>query len=80
MNSRCTADYWDKLATETKDASDSWKMASRLKTGMGFMKLENLQYGEESSESDNETEPVKSFVRKLSTKRDLKTSVCISSR
>ena len=50
-------------------------MASRFKSGMGFVKLENSQYGEDSSESDNETEPVKSFVRKLSTKREIKTSV-----
>lgn len=50
-------------------------MASRLKWGMGFTKLENPQDGEDSSESENETEPVKPFVRKLSTKRDIKTSV-----
>lgn len=32
--------------------------------------------GEDSSESDGETEPAKSFHRRLSTNRDIKCSVC----
>lgn len=50
-------------------------MASRGKSRVGFVKLENAQNGEDSSESENETEPVKSFHRKLSTNRDIKTAV-----
>lgn len=50
-------------------------MASRWKLGMGFVKLENVQCGEESSESENESDTVKPFVRKLSTNRNIKSSV-----
>lgn len=32
--------------------------------------------GEDSSESDGETEPAKSFHRRLSTNREIKRSVC----
>lgn len=32
--------------------------------------------GEESSESDGETEPAKSFHRRLSTNREINNSVC----
>lgn len=35
---------------------------------------------EESSESENDTEPAKNFHRRLSTKKDIKTSVSISFR
>lgn len=31
--------------------------------------------GDESSESDNETEPAKTFHRKLSTRKDIKSAV-----
>lgn len=59
-----------------KHADDSSeKMASRWKLGKGFVKFENTQYGEESSESEKETEPVKTFIRKLSTNREIKSSV-----
>lgn len=50
-------------------------MASRWKLGMGFVKFENAQYGEESSESENETEPAKTFIRKLSTNAKIKSAV-----
>lgn len=33
--------------------------------------------GEDSSESDGETEPAKSFHRRLSTNREIKRSVCL---
>lgn len=33
--------------------------------------------GEESSESDGETEPAKSFHRRLSTNREINCSVCL---
>lgn len=33
--------------------------------------------GEDSSESDGETEPAKSFHRRLSTNREIKCSVCL---
>lgn len=33
--------------------------------------------GEDSSESDGETEPAKSFHRRLSTNRDINSSVCV---
>lgn len=33
--------------------------------------------GEESSESDGETEPAKSFHRRLSTNREINSSVCV---
>ncbi|KAL0281549.1 UNVERIFIED_CONTAM: hypothetical protein PYX00_002500 [Menopon gallinae] len=52
-------------------------MASRWKLGMGFVKLENVQCGEESSESENESDSVKPFVRKLSTNRNIKSSAAI---
>lgn len=58
-----------------KQAEDSRKMASRWKLGMGFVKFDNAQYGEESSESENETEPVKTFIRKLSTNAKIKSAV-----
>lgn len=36
----------------------------------------NIPVGDESSESEGETEPAKSFHRRLSTNRDIKCSVC----
>lgn len=33
--------------------------------------------GEDSSESDGETEPAKSFHRRLSTSREINSSVCV---
>lgn len=36
----------------------------------------NIPVGEDSSESEGETEPAKSFHRRLSTNREIKCSVC----
>ncbi|KAJ9585835.1 hypothetical protein L9F63_020537 [Diploptera punctata] len=51
-------------------------MASGGKHGSGgARRISSEQTGEESSESDGETEPAKSFHRRLSTNREIKCSV-----
>ena len=53
-------------------------MASGGKHGSrGARRISSEQTGEESSESDGETEPAKSFHRRLSTNREIKCSVMI---
>ncbi|PSN33987.1 hypothetical protein C0J52_22493 [Blattella germanica] len=51
-------------------------MASGGKHGSGgARRIGTEQTGEESSESDGETEPAKSFHRRLSTNREIKCAV-----
>lgn len=51
-------------------------MASGYKNGGGASRtVSSEQTGEESSESDGETEPAKSFHRRLSTNREIKCAV-----
>jgi len=51
-------------------------MASSYKQGGGVARrVGTEQTGEESSESDGETEPAKSFHRRLSTNREIKCAV-----
>lgn len=49
-----------------------------MASGIGGVKDSsgNIPVGEESSESEGETEPAKSFHRRLSTNREIKCSVC----
>ena len=55
-------------------------MASGGKHGSsGARRISSEQTGEESSESDGETEPAKSFHRRLSTNREIKCSVSCNS-
>lgn len=49
----------------------------RLAAGQESSVFSNVSVAEDSSDSDGETEPAKNFLRRISTNKEIKTSVCI---
>ena len=49
--------------------------SARLASSQGMSLFSNITSAEDSSDSDGETEPAKNFFRRISTNKEIKTSV-----